>query len=99
MLNDTARQTFKLNKSLLTSSMPTLTLKCAHDRIIEPFTEETIAPHFVADCVDLCNYLADVVVKGKFGDNEPKLYMVLALDAKKELKRTQIIVKKTSTLV
>ena len=66
---------------------------------MDPFTEEKITPHFVADCVDLCNYLADVVAKDKFGDSEAKLYVVLALDAKKELKRTQIVVKKTSKLV
>ena len=93
-LNDTARQTFKLNNSLLTSTMPTLTLKCAHDCVVDPFTKEKIAPHFVADCVELCNYLADVVVKDKFGDSEPKLYVVLAANAKKDLQRTRIDVKK-----
>merc|ERR1712032_576152 len=90
MGNDTARQTFKLNNGLLASSMPTLTLQCAHDCIIEPVTKETIAPHFVADCVPLCNYLADVVAKDKFGDSEPKLYVVLAANAKKKLRRTRI---------
>merc|ERR1712032_1063089 len=94
MGNDTARQTFKLNNGLLASSMPTLTLKCAHDCIIEPVTKETIAPHFVADCVPLCNYLADVVVKDEFGDSEPQLYVVLAASAKKDLKRTRIGVTK-----
>merc|ERR1712032_374889 len=96
MGNDTARQTFKLNNGLLASSMPTLTLQCAHDCIIEPVTKETIAPHFVAECVELCNYLADVVSKDKFGDSEPKLYVVLAANAKKALKRTQIALKQTS---
>merc|ERR1712032_115654 len=53
-LNDAVRQMFKVNNSLLTSTMPTLTLKCAHDCIIDPFTKETIAPHFVVvDCVAL----------------------------------------------
>jgi len=99
-LNDTARRTLNLNNnSLLTSSMPTLTLKCAHDCVDDPFTEETIAPHFIADCDDLCNYLADVVAKDKFGDSEPQLYVMLAANAKKDLQRTRIGVKKASKSV
>merc|ERR1712032_718919 len=96
ILNDTARQTLNFNSSLLTSTMPTLTLQCAHDCVDDPFTEETIAPHFIADCDDLCNYLADVVAKDKFGDSEPQLYVVLAANAKKDLQRTRIHVKKAS---
>ena len=92
-LNETVRQTFHLNNSSFTSSMPTLTLKCAHDCIVDPFTDEKIAPHFIADCIDQCNYLADVVVKDKFGDSEPQLYVVLAAIAKKDMKRTQKSVK------
>merc|ERR1712032_934964 len=95
-LNDTARQTLNVNNSLLTSSMPTLTLQCVHDCVCDPFTKETIAPHFIADCDDLCNYLADVVAKDKFGDSEPQLYMVLAAIAKKDFQRTRIVVKKAS---
>ena len=98
-LNDTTRQTLNINSSLLTSTMPTLTLKCAHDCIVDPFTKETIAPHFVADCDDLCNYLADVVAKDKFGDSEPKLYVVLAAIAKKDVQKTRIHVKKASKSV
>ena len=94
MLNEIARQTFHLTNSSYTSSMPTLTLQCAHDCIVDPFTDEKIAPHFVADCVDLCIYLADVVVKDKFGDSEPRSYVVLAVIAKKDLKRIQKGVKK-----
>ena len=95
-LNDTARQTLNVNNSLLTSTMPTLTLKCAHDHIVDPFTKATIAPHFIADCDDLCNYLADVVAKDKFGDSEPQLYVELAANTKKALKMTRIGVKKAS---
>ena len=95
-LNETVRQTFHLNSNSLSSSMPTLTLKCAHDCIVDPFTNEKIAPHFVADCVELCNYLADVVAKDKFGDSEPQPYVLQAANAKKDLQRTRIGVKKAS---
>ena len=95
-LNDTVRQTLNVNNSLLTSTMPTLTLKCAHDSIVDPFADEEIAPHFVANCVDLCHYLADVVAKGKFGNSEAKLYVALAAGAKKDLKRTRIDVNKAT---
>ena len=98
-LNDAVRQTLNVNNSLLTSSMPTLTLKCAHDCVHDPFTEETIAPHFIADCDDLCNYLADVVVKHKFGDSEPQLYVALAVIARKDLKKTQKGIKKAEKSV
>merc|ERR1712032_1627738 len=37
-LNDTARQTLNVNHSLLTSTMPTLTLQCSHDCVYDPFT-------------------------------------------------------------
>merc|ERR1712032_226493 len=98
-LNDTVRQTFKVNNSLLTSTMPTLTLKCAHDSIEDPFTDEMIAPHFVADCFALCNYLADVVAKDKFDDSEPQLYMVRAANAEKHLEKTHNNVKKAEKSV
>ena len=74
--------------------MPTLTLKCAHDCIVDPSTDEKIAPHFVADCADLCNYIADAVIKDKRNDSEPQMYIVLAANAEKDLKRTHNNVKK-----
>ena len=99
MLNDSVRQTFHLNSSSFTRPMPTLTLMCAHDCILDPFTDEKIAPHFVADCVDLCHSLADALAKHKFGDSELQLYMVLAKNAERELKRTSNSVKKAKKSV
>ena len=66
---------------------------------MDPSTKEKIAPHFVADCVDLCHYLADAVAKDKFGDSEPRLYVNLAVDAKKDVKRTHNNVKKAQKSV
>ena len=88
VLHEAVRQTFNLNSSSTTCSAPTLTLKCAHDCIVDNLTDETIAPHFVADCAKLCSYLADVVAKGKFGDSEAELYVVLAGNAKKNVTKT-----------
>ena len=79
--------------------MPTLTLMCAHDCIVDPITDEEIAPHFVADCVDSCHYLADAVAKDKFGESELQLYMVLTENAEKELQRTDNNVKKAKRSV
>ena len=87
-LSDTVRLTFNLRERLSTSSTPTLKLQCAHDCIVDPLTNENIAPHFLADCVNLCVHLADAVVKSKFEDSEPKLYVALAADAKNNVKRT-----------
>ena len=88
VLHEAVRQTFNLNSSSSTRSAPTLTLKCAHDCIVDPLTDETIAPHFVGDCAKLCVHFADVVAKGKFGDSEPGLYVVLAENAKKNVTKT-----------
>ena len=98
-LHGVVRQTFNLNNSSSTSSMPTLTLQCAHDCVVDPFTNEKVAPHFVAHCAALCRYLADLVAKDKFGDSEPRLYVNLAADAKKDVKRTHNNVKKAEKSV
>ena len=98
-LNNTVRLTFKLHESLSASSMPTLQLQCAHDCIMDPLTSENIDPHFLADCDDLCVYLADAVAKAKFEDSEPKLYVALAADAKKDVKRTHNNIKKAKKSV
>ena len=87
-LSDTVRLTFNLRESLSTNSTPTLKLQCAHDCIVDPLTNENIAPHFLADCVNLCVHLADAVVKDKLDDSEGKLYVELAADAKKDVKQT-----------
>ena len=98
-LHEAVRQTFNLNNSSSTTSMPTLTLQCAHDCIVDPLTNEKVAPHFVAECVAVSRYLADVVAKAKFGDSEPRLYVNLAADAKKDVKRTRNNVKKAEKSV
>ena len=99
LLDGTVRQAFNLNGGSSTSCTPTLKLQCAHDCIVDPLTNERIAPHFVAECVDLCGYLADAVAKHKLGDNEPKLYVALAADAKKDVKRTLNNIKKAKKSV
>ena len=95
-LYDPVRQMLNPSKSSLTSTMPTLTLQCAHDCIVDPVTHEKIAPHFVANCVELCNHLADSVTKDKFGESETQPYVMLAVEAKKEMQRRQLAVKKSS---
>ena len=45
------------------------------------------------------DYLADVVVKDKFGDTEPKLYVVLAANAKKDLQRTRVAVRRRRSAI
>ena len=55
-LYESVGQVFELNSR-------TLVLKCAHDCIVDTLTGEKIAPHFIADCTDLCVYLQQRISK------------------------------------
>ena len=99
VFHEAARQTFSLNSGSSTPSSPALTLKCAHDCIVDNLTNEKIVPHLVADCAELCSYLADLVAKGKFGDSEPELYVDLAKNAKKNVTKTSKNVAKNKKIL
>ena len=73
----------------ISTPIPTPELKCTHDSIADPCTGEIFSPHFVADCTNLCKYLADLPVKAKFGDAEPQLYEVLSVNAVKAATRSE----------
>ena len=84
-----ARQAFDFKSNPNNRPIPSLLLKCAHDTFEDPLTRDKTAPHFVADCTDLCKHLADAIVKQKFGDKQDKLYEVLASNAGKTAKKFQ----------
>ena len=77
-------------------------LKCAHDTIVDPTTNERLTPHMIADCTGMCKRLADATAKNRLKDKTNELYEVTAAKKKKESDAAKKVVdkaqKKASTL-
>jgi len=68
---------------------PGRVVKCAHDVIADPSTNEKLAPHLVIDCVELCKPVADIAAKEGLGDSGLDPYDETAANARETVKATE----------